>query len=282
MVTLYAVCSGDALAELTGRLLRVVRLADCADDADAVRPCLEHFVHVVHGDAADGNDWDGGDGLFDMAEGLDAGGSGVGLGAGGEHGADCDVIDPLGGGLFRLLEEGVGGAHELPGMEDTAGLGGGQVVLAEVEAVGVTCYGQVGVVVGNEDGVVSLAEGQQPAGDGELVTLAVELVSKLDGGGSAAEGRLRHVHNISPAGGLRVDDDVEAGNPLGVGGTDLSRGGHIRRVSALKRVDLLGHFTLTSLIDGLADGIGEVHAPLLEGVLHVPADVPGVSIVVHT
>ena len=90
----------------------------------------------------------------------------------------------------------------------SAGLGGGHVVLAEVDAVGVADAGEVGIVVDDEEGAVGVAEpaeGAGRAGDRVLVEL---LLAELDDVGAAGQRRLQQQFGILPA-RQRLADEVE-------------------------------------------------------------------------
>ena len=93
-------------------------------------------------------------------------------------------------------------------------------MLAKVESVGVRGDRQVGVVVDDEGGVMGVAEISEAAGHGKLVSLVVELVAVLNGGGAPAQGGGGDLHRVTAPGALRVDDDVEAGDSTGAVGTE--------------------------------------------------------------
>ncbi len=58
-------------------------------------------------------------------------------------------------------------------------------------------------------------QASQGAGYGKLVSLIVELVAELDGGGTASEGGAGYVNDVTAVGELRVNDYVEAGYSAG-------------------------------------------------------------------
>ena len=101
------------------------------------------------------------------------------------------------------------------GLEDGPGLRDRQVVLAEVQAVGVAGDGQVGVVVHDEDGVVPVAQVADAAGRGQDVALVAQLVTQLDDASAAAERRLGELDDVPASGYLGVHDNVQPADLAG-------------------------------------------------------------------
>lgn len=115
-----------------------------------------------------------------MPEGLQASEARTGLGFSRVDCAHGNVIDISGGGLSRLLYQGIGGADKLPWVEHAASIGHGHVILSQVEAVGTTLHCKIGVVVDDEDSVMVLAQRRQSTSDKKLLSLIVALITKLN------------------------------------------------------------------------------------------------------
>ena len=126
--------------------------------------------------------------------------------------ADTDVVDgALGGGRDLLL--GVRGeADDRVGPKELARLLDRAVVLAEVDAVGVTGAGQVGVVVDDEEGAVGVADAAEVRGGPLDLRPSQLLLAQLEDIDAAAERRTHHRFGV-PAAGAGVADEVEACGP---------------------------------------------------------------------
>ena len=103
-----------------------------------------------------------------------------------------------------------GEADDRVGAEGGAGFGDGEVVLADVEAVGVAGVGELGVVVDDEQGAVGVGDAAE-GGAGALDLAAGEgLLAELDDVGAAVEGGAEEGLGVGAV-GAGVADEVKAG-----------------------------------------------------------------------
>ena len=124
---------------------------------------------------------------------------------------DADVVDgALGGGGDLLL--GVGReADDRVGPEQLPRLLGADVVLADVDAVGVAAARQVGIVVDDEEGAVGVGDAAEGLGGALDLRPAQLLLAQLDDVGAAAQRRAQQRFEVARRPG--VADEVEAGGP---------------------------------------------------------------------
>ena len=129
--------------------------------------------------------------------------------------ADADVVDRrLRRGRDLLL--GVGReAEDRLRAEQLAGLGGGRVVLADVDPVGVAGAGQLGVVVDDEEGAVGVAEAAE--GERRQLDLAPRqgLLAQLDDVDAAAQrGAQQRLWIAAPRAGVADEVEPRGAQPL--------------------------------------------------------------------
>lgn len=123
-------------------------LEEAGDDDDAARSGGEDGGEVFQLDAANAEDGSP-SGFVDAADVVEADGGVIGLGRRGEERAEADVIRL--GGASEGLGDGVGGfPDDGAGSGKLAGLGDGEVVLADVCAGGAGAFDEFGVVVEDE------------------------------------------------------------------------------------------------------------------------------------
>jgi hypothetical protein len=176
----------------------------------------EDLVEVGFGDAGDGDGGEG-DGLGDLAGVVGAGENVAGLGGGGEDGTDADVISAVEEGLAGLFDAMGADAEEFVGAEEFADVGGGEVGLADVNAVGVGEEGDVGAVVDDAEDVVLAAEGDELVGAAEEVAGLQVFFTELEAVGAAEDGLFGGLEPGAFAEGFG-DQDVEADVFEAVGG----------------------------------------------------------------
>ena len=161
-------------------------------------------------------------------------------------GADADVVGPVGHGPLGVGDLVRADADDFAHAEQLADLGGRQVVLADVDAVGPAQQGHVGAVVDDGQHVVAAAEGDEPAGAGQQLAAVEGLLPQLQGVGPAGDGLLGRVlpgvaagrfgdQHVQPHGGEAGDrvqgagqllldgvepvaDRLQAGGPAGIEG----------------------------------------------------------------
>ena len=134
---------------------RVFGIADRPHYAEPRRACLNDLRRPRRVDPSDRVEGEAGI-LGGEADQLEADRGTALLGRRLPDRADADVVDPLGVGDLLL---GVGReADDRVGAEDLAGLGDRDVVLADVDPVGVAGAGQAGIVVDDEQRAVGVAE----------------------------------------------------------------------------------------------------------------------------
>jgi hypothetical protein len=112
-------------------------------------------------------------------------------------------------GLNELLELPVGAPKHLVWGEDLAGLGHGQVGLANVQATRPNGGGDIGMVVDDKQGSVALAQVLEGCRQGQRFSLVPELVTQLEHARAAIDSSHGDVEWVSSAGYLGVDDHVE-------------------------------------------------------------------------
>ncbi len=174
-------------AQRPGGHAGVRRARDRPHHGDALRARVANRRHVGGLDAADGKEGHRGMGGR-VADELEAHGRPPWLGRGGMDGSDADVVGP---GRHRRVDL-LGAVGREADEPLVAYLGSGLwhrgIVLADVDAVGVDCRGQIRSVVEDEQRAVLGAQGAKaPAGDEDLLVVGV-LAAQLHDVDAALEG----------------------------------------------------------------------------------------------
>ncbi len=216
--------------ERAGRGLRVVRLADGADDRAEPRARRGHRGGVGQLDPADRDDRQ-----LHPAHHLGERGEahrrvGALLRASVEDGPETEQRGPGARALERLGERVRREADREPRRE-AARQRRGQVVLAEVDAVGVREEREIDPIVHDEGDACGVRERAELAGEGEARGVGQALGAELQDGAATGERRARDLRRVATARVLRIDEHVEA-----AGGGGIHRGVGIgRRTDGVNR-----------------------------------------------
>ena len=143
---------GEYSEELAGDFCGGFGAADAGADGNGADAGVDELVDVVGIDSADGEMGEVGERFEELLEIAGAGGFSI-FGGCGEHGTDADIVGLLLGGVPCFGEVVRLDADEEASGGDIAGMGEGEVGLAEVYAVGAGGEGDVETVVDDNCGM---------------------------------------------------------------------------------------------------------------------------------
>ena len=198
------------------------RRADAGGDGDALAAYGGELGDVGGGDAADGAVGDAGE-CWIGEDGGEVGWAGDGLvGAGGavEHGADAEDARAGLDGDPGEFERGRGGTDLELASREGSGIADGEVVLAEVDAVGLGGEGDIHAVVDDEASMVLAGDVPSTPGQGEEFGVGERLLSDLDLFGAGVEGGTEDVlPRVGRAEGLG-EEESDVGLDDGISGVE--------------------------------------------------------------
>src|SRR5881296_2264411 len=198
----------DELEEAPRGGRRIGRGTDGGDDGHTVGARPDDLGHVFVRDAADPHEWNA-DLAAEFPDQRRPNQLEVRLARRREHRADGDVVGAVVAGGARLLDGVRRHAQQHAAAQQRARGPGGQVLLAQVDAVGFDGHREVHAVVHDEGHAGAPAAVAEPARQGQQPPRGPLLLTELDHPAATVDDGAEEVIEVAPARRRPIEDDVE-------------------------------------------------------------------------